>query len=83
MAENKMMKKQAPKTGMKRTLAPAKPRPKNGLKPLIAKPKPKPKPTKSSKPSYYVGPSADKLAKATKTHIDKLAKQNKLGKGIR
>jgi hypothetical protein len=78
MAENKMMKKQAPKTGMKRTLDPAKPRPKNGLKPLIAKPKPKPKPTKSSKPSYYVGPSADKLAKATKTHIDKLAKQNKL-----
>lgn len=71
MAVNKMMRKQAPKTSMKRP-AVAKP-----------KPKPKPKPTKPSKPSYYVGPSAEKLADATKKHIDKLAKQNKLGKGIR
>lgn len=48
--------------------------------------KPKPKPTakpKASTPSYYVGPTTQQLAKATKEHISKLAKQNKLGKGIR
>lgn len=81
MAVNKMMKKQAPKTSMKRAAVPAKPKPKSNLKPPVAKPKPKP--TKPSKPSYYVGPSAEKLAEATKKHIDKLAKQGRLGQGIR
>lgn len=46
----------------------------------VGKAKPKPKP---SKPSFYVGPSKEKLGKATKKHIDELAKKNKLGKGIR
>jgi hypothetical protein len=47
----------------------------------MASPKPKPKSTKS--PSFYVGPTAAELAKATKKHINDLAKKNQLGRGIR